>query len=230
LISLIAFLCPVNSVKCQCKLKKRLAFRLYFVTSLLDQAEHVLSFLDHHKIEKAHFVGHSVGGAVATLLAIHYPQRVNSLVSVEGNMTPADAFWSANLAKKPLEEIQALLDSYGDDVPAWIAGSGVSETSETIRIASDWLSNQPAKTLKAQARAVVEATSQHSNYLSALSKLLSEGLDLHLLAGSRSREQWHVPRNIEAKAKSVTLLPERGHLMMLESPAEFAETILDLIA
>lgn len=197
--------------------------------SLIDQAEHVLAFMDQNSVKQANLVGHSVGGAVAAVLAMRHPERVKSLISVEGNMSPPDAFWSASLAKKSIDDIQAMVDSYRADVAGWIGGAGVSNTPESIRIATDWLDNQPAMTLKAQASAVVDATSEASGFLTQLRSQLGNGLELHLVAGWRSRDSWHVPADIEASAKSVTLIPDCGHLMMLESPAIFAETILNLI-
>lgn len=197
--------------------------------SLIDQAEHVLAFMDLNSVKQANLVGHSVGGAVAAVLAIRHPERVKSLISVEGNMSPPDAFWSASLAKKSIDDIQEMVDGYRADVAGWIGGAGVSNTPEVIRIATDWLENQPAMTLKAQASAVVDATSAASDFLTQLRSQLGNGLVLHLVAGSRSRDSWHLPADIEASAKSVTLIPDCGHLMMLESTEIFAETILNLI-
>lgn len=194
--------------------------------TLMDQAEHVIAHMDEQSVKKATLVGHSVGGAVAALLAINYPERVSSLVSIEGNMTPPDAFWSANLAKKSIADIEEMVDGYRADVPAWIAGAGVSGTPEAIRIATDWLDHQPATTLRAQASAVVKATSGNSGFLAQLRRQVKNGLQLHLIAGSRSRDNWHVPADIEASAESVTLVPDCGHLMMLESPARFVDAVL----
>ena len=46
---------------------------------------------------RAHLVGHSMGGAVATLLAASNPRRVSSLVNVEGNLFPEDCFYSRQI-------------------------------------------------------------------------------------------------------------------------------------
>jgi len=43
-------------------------------------AEDTLELMDRLEIEKAHFVGLSMGGAIAQLIGIHYPNRVKSLV------------------------------------------------------------------------------------------------------------------------------------------------------
>ena len=206
-------------------------YKQHNVTSLtlVDQAEHVLDCMNNQDIQKANLIGHSVGGAVAALLAIRHPDRVRALVSVEGNMTPPDAFWSANLAKMRVDEIQQLVDGYYADVGAWISEAGVQITPDTVRIATDWLSHQPAPTLKAQAHAVVAATSDSSGFLKNLRDCLAEGLVLHMISGSNSRQGWSVPLDIEAAAQSVTLMQDFGHLMMLQSPSKFADVVMGAV-
>jgi len=197
--------------------------------SLFDQAEHVLAYMDNHDVQKANLVGHSVGGAVAALLAIHHPDRVKVLVSVEGNMTPPDSFWSASLATKSIDEIKSIVDGYYADVAAWISEAGVQANPETVRVATDWLDYQPAATLKAQARAVVKATSDRSGFIGDLMDRLEKGLVLHMISGANSRIDWHVPSAIKAAAKTDTVIHGSGHLMMLESPSKFAQVVLNTL-
>ena len=49
--------------------------------------EHVREFMDLHGIEKANFIGHSMGGWIVTLLAYESPERVHRLVNVAGGGT-----------------------------------------------------------------------------------------------------------------------------------------------
>ena len=195
---------------------------------LEDQADHLAGVLDDESVERADVVGHSVGGAVAVLLATRHPDRVRALVSVEGNLTPPDAFWSAELAGRSLDEIELMVDDHRRDVAGWIAGAGVAPTPERVRVAADWLGNQSATTLRAQARAVVEATGRE-DYLDDLRAALEDGLALHLVAGERSRDGWHVPADVESAARSSTLMPGCGHLTMLESPDGFAAAVTGAI-
>ena len=45
-------------------------------------AEDAIKLLDHLKIERAHVLGHSMGGYIAQELAINYPSRVDKLILV----------------------------------------------------------------------------------------------------------------------------------------------------
>jgi pimeloyl-ACP methyl ester carboxylesterase len=49
--------------------------------------DHVREFMDALGIEKANFVGHSMGGWIVTLMAYESPERVNKLVNVDGGGT-----------------------------------------------------------------------------------------------------------------------------------------------
>lgn len=50
--------------------------------TLLDMAEDVTGLMDALDVEKAHMVGTSMGGSIAQLLAIHFPNRVLTLTSI----------------------------------------------------------------------------------------------------------------------------------------------------
>jgi aminoacrylate hydrolase len=54
-------------------------------------AQDVLSLLDHLKIERAHLIGHSTGGAIGQVIAIDHPDRLLSL-SLLSSWTKADAY------------------------------------------------------------------------------------------------------------------------------------------
>ncbi|MGH1519986.1 alpha/beta fold hydrolase [Chryseobacterium sp. JK1] len=50
--------------------------------SLMDMAKDAIGLLDHLQIEKAHFVGRSMGGIIAQLLGSYFPERVLSLTII----------------------------------------------------------------------------------------------------------------------------------------------------
>jgi pimeloyl-ACP methyl ester carboxylesterase len=59
--------------------------------SLEDMADDAAGLLDHLGIERAHVMGASMGGMIAQTMAVRYPQRVLSLVSMMSN---TGARWS----------------------------------------------------------------------------------------------------------------------------------------
>ncbi|MCI3921281.1 alpha/beta hydrolase [Paenibacillus sp. TRM 82003] len=52
--------------------------------SLPRQAEHVRELLKGLGIERAHIVGHDLGGGIAQIMAVRYPELVQSLVVIDG--------------------------------------------------------------------------------------------------------------------------------------------------
>ena len=51
-------------------------------------ARDVLALLDHLGLERAHVLGHSMGGAVAMELAVHHPERLLSVVALSVTVRP----------------------------------------------------------------------------------------------------------------------------------------------
>lgn len=192
---------------------------------LVDQAHHLLDHLAATGLDRVHLVGHSVGGAVAVLAAALRPETVVSLTSVEGNFVPSDAFWSAGLAKKSESEIDEFLAVLRADPRAWIAEAGVAPSPWSTALATSWLHNQPALTIKAQAAAVVEATEDPA-YLTTIRQLIDSGLRFNLLAGERSSAGWGVPTWVRRAATTDRTISGVGHLMMAEAPTRFAEAVL----
>lgn len=54
----------------------------YLPYSLIDMATDAVGLLDELNIEKAHIVGVSMGGAIAQLIAINFPDKTRSLTSI----------------------------------------------------------------------------------------------------------------------------------------------------
>lgn len=193
--------------------------------TLEDQVEHVVSWLRARYDGPVHVVGHSVGGAVAMLFARRYEYLTYTLTSVEGNCTLKDAFWTRKLSEMPLAQVEALLASYQADPAGWLVQSGVPVTPWTLELAKSWLDNQPASTLLAQARAVIKATADEK-YLETI-RMVTCSVPIHLVSGARSHAGWDVPDWLRTRAHRETIIPETGHMMMLEAPQEFAAAILE---
>ncbi|MBC7940542.1 MAG: alpha/beta hydrolase [Chitinophagaceae bacterium] len=197
--------------------------------SLSAQAEHVASaVLARFGTGTTHLLGHSVGGAVAAITANTHPERIASLISVEGNFTLKDAFWSASVGRMSDAKASEMLAGFRADPAAWLLRSGVAATPQTTEIATRWLAQQTSSTLRVVGRSVVETTGA-SDYQAMLRSVFAR-TPVHLVAGERTREGWDVPVWAEEQAASFTVLPKVGHLMRLEKPEEFGRLVTRAIA
>ena len=196
--------------------------------SLQAQADDIAAQVRRAGHSRAHIVGHSVGGAVAMLLARRHPQIAASVINVEGNFTLQDAFWTGKLANMTLAEVEGLLQSYRGDVSGWLTRAGMGVTPERAATAGRGLRTQPAATVKAVAQSVIATTAEPA-FLEDVRAVLDSGTPVHLFAGERSRAGWHVPAWVVTRAASMTVQLRVGHMMMLEEPEEFLRLVARLI-
>ena len=170
-----------------------------------------------------HLVGHSIGGTIAVLLAARYPECVASIVSVEGNFTLKDAFWSSHLAAMTPAGADAEIARLRADPAGWLIGAGVPVNAATLAIAERSLAT-PAKTIQAMARSVVDITSKPA-YLEQVRTVIDHGIPLHLIAGEHSRAGWDVPESIMGRAHSCLTQPDAGHMLMWNDQRAFIELV-----
>ena len=180
-------------------------------------------FLSGLITEPVHLVGHSIGGAIAMLLATNYPECVASVVNVEGNFTLNDAFWSSRLAAMTAAQAEQEMDRLRADPTGWLTNAGVPISPATLAIAERSLAT-PAKTIHAMARSVVDITSKPA-YLEHVRAVIDRGIPLHLIAGEHSRDAWDVPKFILTRAHSCLTQPEAGHMLMWNDQQAFVELV-----
>jgi pimeloyl-ACP methyl ester carboxylesterase len=196
--------------------------------ALPGQADVLARYLREEIGRPAWLLGHSVGGAVAMMVADRVPELVCGLISVEGNFTLRDAFWCARIAA--LDE-QAWALEYGamEDAPAaWLEKSGIEASDERIAWARDILEHQPYATVQRMARSVVLETGA-PGFLEQVRRVLVRGTDFYLLGGEQSAAGWDVPEWVLAAARQVLVQPRAGHMMMLEDPRNFCRIVGSII-
>lgn len=193
------------------------------------QADLVVKVLRDEVERPAWLAGHSVGGAVMMLAADRAPERVAGLISVEGNFTLRDAFWSARIAALSDADWAAEYGAMEDDPAAWLDDQGIDADDERIVLAREVLQNQPYTTVQAMARSVVAVTGQ-AGYLEAVRRVLARGTPLWLLGGEASAAGWDVPEWVLALARGSVAQPGAGHMMMLDDAAAFCALLDGCIA
>lgn len=192
--------------------------------TLRQQADHVANYIREKKLGPAHIVGHSVGGAIAALLATHHQDLVFSYTSVEGSFTLKDAFWSQSLSLKSDDEVEAIIAGYKANPQAWFESAGVPHSSWSTGLARSWLDNQPASTIKAQSAAVVVAT-EPTTYLENLQQVFNT-IPTGLIAGALTSSGWDVPNWANQKCLLRINIARVSHLMMAENPKTYADAVI----
>lgn len=172
-------------------------------------------------------LGHSVGGAVAMLVAQRVPELVAGLISVEGNFTLNDAFWCAGIAATDPEEWQQQYSTMAADPEGFLERGVIALSEQRLTWAKAILTNQGAATVHAMAGAVIRETGAPA-YLELVRTVIRQ-TPIHLLAGERSVAGWDVPDHVRRAAHSSLVIPDTGHMMMLEDPAGFCRSVRALV-
>ena len=196
--------------------------------TLASQTDHVIEHVDRIGDRTARapvwLLGHSMGGAIVMLLADRFPERVAGIINVEGNFTLKDAFWSRRIANLS-EERWAREFAVMDAGPAgWLDRCGIDATDRTVGFARSVIAHQPASTLHAMSKAILDETGNPA-YLDAVRRVVDRGIPIHLIAGERSAAGWDVPDFVRTAARSYREQPATGHIMMLEDPDAFCDLV-----
>ena len=194
------------------------------ILTLEGQAEHVAAHIRELTSEPVWLLGHSMGGAIAMLLAARQPELVCGLINVEGNFTLKDAFWSSRVVAQGPDEWEREYRGMLSGVRVWLVACGVAPNPRRVRWAEQILACQPASTVYAMSRAIVEET-RDPDFMQAVQAVVDGGPPIHLIAGERSAAAWDVPDFVRRAARSYTEQPDAGHLMMLEAPDAFCRIV-----
>ena len=196
--------------------------------ALAGQAEHVVGLVRSLPDETVWLLGHSMGGAVAMLVADRIPDRMAGVINVEGNLSLKDAFWSARIAEQGLEDWTLEYRRMQCDCAGWLEKCGIEPSDERIRRAETVLANQVAETVYAMSRAIVRETAAPA-YRDCVRRVVEQSCPVHLVAGERSAADWDVPDFVRRAARSYTEQPGAGHLMMLEDPDAFCQIVNEIM-
>ena len=179
-----------------------------FSYTLEAHADALARVLAEARVEAAEVIGHSMGGAVAIVLAARNPHLVSRLVLVDANLDP--------LPRVPAGPGSSGIASYPEE--EFLAG-GWAEVRE--RAGAHWWS-----TMRLAGRTALHRSAVHlvTGTTPTMRELL---LDLRIPRGFLYPEADGSPAGTEAlEAAGVRVLPvpDCGHNIMLDNPDAFART------
>jgi pimeloyl-ACP methyl ester carboxylesterase len=96
-----------------------------------------LTILDSLEIEKAHVIGHSMGGFIVQLLGIHDPDRIISMISISSSTNsptipmPPEKTWEIFLSNQPVGHFETDLEGF---LKVWKYLNGTAKFDKELAI------------------------------------------------------------------------------------------------
>ena len=179
-----------------------------FGYSLEDHADAVASVLDASAVREAELIGHSMGGAVAIVLAHRRPDLVGRLILAEANLDP----------NPPMTAGSSSIAAYSES--AFVNGGGFAEMLE--RIPPVWRATMQTADPLAVHRSAVGLVKGTEPTMRAM--LL--GLDIPRLfqVGELSGDV-DGRAELEAAGAVVETVPNAGHNIMFDNPQALVQAI-----
>jgi pimeloyl-ACP methyl ester carboxylesterase len=185
-------------------------------SQIVAYAHAVVAFLDALKIERAILLGHSMGGAIAQTLALHFPQRVAGLVLIgTGAKLSVNQEFLA-LALTDLEQMAMLYVK-------WAYSSG----------GNDNLKRLGKRQMLATGGSVVDGDYRACHAFDVQTQLGAIHAPTLIIGADQDKM---TPFGLsEALAKGIgrsklAKVEGAGHMMLIEKPAEVANIIADWLA
>jgi pimeloyl-ACP methyl ester carboxylesterase len=199
--------------------------------SVADLAEDVIAIMNALEVKKAHAVGHSMGGTIAQLLALHHPDRLLSFTSI--SVTPigtsvaiSEDVMKSLIKNKPTQNFEESLHGF---LRSWTILNGDLPVDEDM-------AKEYTKKLYIRSLHPVGVAWNHihcQEHIPPLPRQLSEisvpGLILHGEKDCLVPVQAYL--NPDTKLIKTTIIPKMGHMMFhKELQQQIANTLLDHFA
>jgi pimeloyl-ACP methyl ester carboxylesterase len=200
----------------------------------------VKDFMAELKIERAHLVGHSMGGAVSLQLAIDYPERVNKLVLVDSSGLGKELTILFRIVSLPLAGELLAAQDYKGDIKKYAAATRKS-AKNAANITEELIENlYPVERSPDHVKPLLKVVRQWVNW-AGLKKSIYDPILQHLPSIRNptlviwGRQDTIVPLALgELAAKSLPnarleVIDQCGHIPMFEQPEIFNRLVLDFL-
>ncbi len=191
--------------------------------------------LDHLKVEQAHLLGCSMGGAIIIDYALEHPERVLSLIPVSA--VPG----GFQMQGKPPDELMQMMEAAkkGDleteselQIRVWVDGPSrkPDQVDAKVREHASKMNMIPVKN-----QTFMKADSQELNPLNppAIQQLDTIKVPTLIIAGALDNSE--IVRAADVMQKAIPhakklIIKEAAHVPNMEKPAEFNKAVLDFLA
>jgi 3-oxoadipate enol-lactonase len=189
-----------------------------------DLADDVLQLWQTLGVQRSHFIGLSLGGCIGVALAHRAPQRVLSLVVVNARLemdTTASDMWQQ---RAKLVESQGMAEIVTPTLERWLSAQFMAASPDLVEPIRHALSNTSARGFAACARALAEMRQQQRLTTLQVPTLFIGGVNDKAVS-YRLLEHYS---SLNPKSAFVALAGP--HLLNVENPLQFNQTVLDFLA
>jgi 3-oxoadipate enol-lactonase len=195
--------------------------------SLEQMADDAVAVLDAEGVERAHVIGASMGGVIAQILAVRYPERVRSLVLACTACRHHE--WRRELFQEWAEDVRAGgMGALGGDALRWLIGPRLHRRFGVwLNLMARILLQAQPESFAAQVAAILDAIDELRFELVAVDApalVITGSQDLLTPVGDAEELTELLPR---ARLEE---LRGAGHALMVEAPNAFNRALLNFVA
>ncbi len=192
---------------------------------LFSQADIVLAFLEALHIQDCSLIGHSMGGAIAILIAIKHAHHVKQLLVIEPNLKACDAHLSREIVQYPESTFITHYDEFRSSAIATVKSWFVNFQQTDLDVYIDELLRTTPISMYRSALSLITSTSDDT----LLNQFQQLTLPKHFLIGEESLKTHSIPEGVEASDVHITIVPGVGHMMMIDNPSLFNKTLATVL-
>jgi pimeloyl-ACP methyl ester carboxylesterase len=192
---------------------------------LCSQADITYALLKELQIPKVSLIGHSMGGAIAIILAHTYPEVVERLLVIEPNLKANDAHLSREIIRhSEAEFIQSYEDFKRiaiDTVQKWFVNSHRADIEEYI---GELLKTTPISMYRS-AQSLMTVTADDT----LLMQFRQFDMPKYFLIGEETMKTRNIPERLQQSDVQIMVVPGVGHMMMVDNPRLFTKTLASIL-
>lgn len=197
-----------------------------YTYTLASQAEIVHALLLSLNIPRVTLIGHSMGGSIAILFALAYPDLVDRLIVIEPNLKASDAHLSREIVRRSETEFIAHYEAFKQiavkTVQHWFVNGDRSDVEEYLQ---ELLKTTPISMYRS-AHSLIEVTAEEM-FLKQFKQL---PLPKYFLIGEESIRLRGVPESFQGSNVQMIIVPGVGHMMMVDNPDVFNQTLAAVLS
>ncbi|MBI2726162.1 MAG: alpha/beta fold hydrolase [Polaromonas sp.] len=194
------------------------------ISGMADYAEAVKDVLDHLNIDRAAFVGLSLGGMVAQAFALACPQRTSAVVLAHTSARTYPAGWEIWARRLDQFNQDGLVAQIPSVLDRWFPREFAEASPMTLR----WIADQIASTYPEGYAAAIRAI-QQLDHFDALKTLRAPVLVVAGEVDAAAPPSVATAMSEQIQGARLVVMPGVAHLGNVQQPVLFTETVGDFL-